>query len=411
MSDVTLSFVANDDGVMRSLNKQEAAIQASIARMNNQYAGITRKFTGAGAVGGFLGGLGIGSAFAVTNKLLDSYSRSSEYAAAQTAKLSREMDRAWSIASEVVVGPLVEIGAAAADSKLLQILASFGGVLGIGEASGIGLIQRDAEKMAKALDRAIPAMDKYKAAAAGMSAAFESELEASLAYETRNSPKAEQRRRAASLRARQRDDEIVVALNEGRILPEAAASMRRENDLRYVTELDDIAKAERDAADAYADAMQKQTDHIIDLARARDEAEKRTAENIELELASLDIGRLRNEGNDAAARYAQIELELRTRLLEVSRLENASEADKLRLRESATSLAESQIDEFDRQAREVRGGRGVEAGLASAFGVVRGSLVATARENPAALQRETNQILRKILDAVGDGAGTATFAP
>lgn len=406
MADVTLSFVANDQGVIQSLRRQEAAVASSITRMNAQSASITRKFVGVSAVGGFLGGLGVGSAFGVAHKLFEAYGRSSAAASDEVDDLKKSVDNLWTTMSVPTIGPFVS-GMKSVVDVVGQVASGFFGLYGFAARDSFSTIwdglQKGAEldtwatgvksSMAISADVAKKYAEQQKAISTAMAG-----LELAKAEYGNVNNEFERRREIALARFRAEETRLDGL---GPDADERAVRAEREaNRLRLYTAMSAADRAERDADQATA----TQQTHDARVARY-------AKEDAGVQLATLDLLTMRADGMDAIADAAERELRLRTQLLNIGRMENIGAEERAMLVEASTRLFESQEAAAIRAANAVFGGRGVESGLASASGVVRGSLVATARENPAALQRETNQILRKILEAVDDGASVATFAP
>ena len=402
MADVTLSFVANDQGVIQSLRRQEAAVASSITRMNAQSASITRKFVGVSAVGGFLGGLGVGAAFAVANKLIGAYAESSEDAKNKVEDLGRGWDRFWGFASEGVADAIGQIHDGTKEfPRALQPLFGLFGLYNEIEEGPLGAM-RDADVAMRSLDKwaasVKTSMEASAKATAALAVAAASRDRAAVGLETYGDEF--KRRRALAFIDFREEERRIDGLAKTSTNPAEISTLREANRLK----LEGVVQA-ANAAEDRATKDKRETDD----AEANEYARRRAAakENASVELESLRIAAMRARGMSNEADAAERELELRTKILAISRLQDVNASDRNALLDAATDLfaAKSLGD-----AGRAFGGRGGEAGLAAASGVVRGSLVATARENPAALQRETNQILRQILDRVG-GDATATFAP
>lgn len=406
MSDVTLTFTANDQGVVQSLARQEAAINASIGRMQNRYAGVTNKFAGPAAIGGFLAGAGIGSTFAVVTKLIDGYSASSDQAAESTRALTEEWERFWGLVGGATVGAVVDSinqfqSGVRELPDMLRPLAGITGLLNtdfMSEFRESGKVARDLDKWAESTKKNMEASTKAAASFAAVTAGLE-------------------RARAASSNpgndfARRRAVAFTDYKIEERRIDDLAASGTRAHEINALREtnrlkLEESVRAANAAEDvSRADARERKDAEANEYSRRR----KTAKEDAQSDLSSMRAATLRAQGRDSEADAVERELQLRTRLLDISQMLYVNEGDRLDLMEAAAALFEAQSDAAIKAARIVFGGRGVEAGLASAPGVVRGSLVATARDNPAALQRRSNELLERIARAVEEG-GSAVFAP
>lgn len=172
------------------------------------------------------------------------------------------------------------------------------------------------------------------------------------------------------------------------------------------------AAAERTAAEQ-RDRATAETERMAREASGRADDERRAAlanKSGRVEIDAMRVGELRLRGRDREADALEAEVELKEKLLEIEQNQLLTAEVRLALQAQAATVYDARLASMAGAAGVVTGGRGVDAGVASAAGVVRGSLVATARENPAALQKRTNELLERIARAVEDG-DVSTFAP
>lgn len=413
MSDVTLTFTANDQGVVQSLARQEAAINASIGRMQNRYAGVTNKFAGPGALGGILGGIGIGSAFAAGAKLIDGYSKSSDAAAAAFDRMKQSWEALWKTAGGATAGGFVDAATSAIEAATKNVSVLFGayGLLAsdVFKDFGEGFLRsneldRWAARSKRSIDDVASSMLALNAASAGSRAERVAGLRRSGLDFDADLMEASNRRKDALLALR---SDFESSRRSGNPMGDDVyrASLRSIDDI-YSGAVKK-AEMERDARD---EATRERNRDRLD--REEDDARTRAFRNQDarIEASAMQATILRAQGRTREADQLEAQVSFQETLLRIEQDRLLTADVKTSLEARAAELFAARLASIDEAGRAIFGGRGVDAGLASAPGVVRGSLVATARDNPAAIQRETNQILRKILEAVNDG-GSAVFAP
>lgn len=216
-------------------------------------------------------------------------------------------------------------------------------------------------------------------------------------------------------------DEVRAGKRDGKPMDDAVVAARRQS-IADVYEMDvrkaRAAREDREtAAGKAADEQRRReandAERLAREASGRDDEEFRALmanKSGRVELDAMRVGVLRLQGREREAEALEAEVDLQTTLLELEQNRLLTADLRMALEGQAAEVYAARITAMVDASRAVAGGRGVDAGIASAAGVVRGSLIATARDNPAALQRRSNELLERIARAVEDGT-SATFAP